>query len=152
MSTDMYRMVSDNEDLPEWVQIKLAEVNATLRSVYDYYKYEHYRTKTAEVEYRGETFSGYNQPKEAPSGDSHKMVVLAKKGSEVKLVRFGKRGYDHNYSPAAKQNYLARSAGIRKKDGTLTKDDPFSPNYWARKVLWPQNQKADGKSSLEKGK
>jgi hypothetical protein len=153
MSTDMHRMMSDSEDLPEWVQIKIAEVNATLRSVYDYYKYEHYRsTKTAEVEYRGETFSGYNQPKQAPAGDDHKMVVLAKKGNEVKLVRFGKRGYEHNYSPEAKQNYLTRSAGIRNKSGELTKDDPFSPNYWARRVLWPQNQKADGKSSLEKGK
>jgi hypothetical protein len=153
MSTDMHRMMKDTEDLPEWVQIKIAEVNATLRSVYDYYKYEHYRAgneKKAEVEYRGQTFSGYNKPKEAPPGDTHKMVVLAKKGDQVKLIRFGHRDYGHNYSKDAKRDYLTRSAGIRDKQGNLTKDDPMSANYWARKVLWPQNKKADGKSSLSK--
>ena len=35
-----------------------------------------------------------------------------------------------------RKNYLTRSAGIRNKSGKLTKDDPFSPNYWARKELW----------------
>lgn len=104
--------------------------------------------KTAEVEYRGQTFSGYNKPKEAPPGDIHKMVVLAKKGDQVKIVRFGHRDYGHNYSKDAKSNYLQRSAGIRDKNGNLTKDDPFSANYWARRVLWPQNKKADGKANL----
>jgi NUDIX domain len=105
--------------------------------------------KLAGVEYRGHTFPGYNQPIEAPAGDTHKMMVLAKKGGDVKLVRFGHRAYKHNYSPEAKANYLKRSAGIRDKSGNLTKDDPFSPNYWARKHLWPRNQEADG-SALKK--
>lgn len=105
--------------------------------------------KTAEVEYRGHTFPGYNQPITAPAGDTHKMMVLAKKGDSVKLVRFGHRGYSHNYSPEAKANYLKRSAGIRDGSGNLTMNDPHSPNYWARKHLWPKNQKADG-SALKK--
>lgn len=71
-------------------------------------------------------------------------MVLAKKGDEVKLVHFGQKGYQHNYSPEAKQNYLTRSAGIRNKSGELTKDDPFSPNYWARKVLWPKGETGHG--------
>jgi len=33
-------------------------------------------------------------------------------------------------------NYLARSGGIKRKDGTLTKNDPTSPNYHSRRVLW----------------
>jgi hypothetical protein len=106
--------------------------------------------KTASIEYRGEHFDGYNKPKQAPAGDDHKMVVLAKKGDNVKLIRFGKRGYEHNYSKDAKQNYLTRSAGIRDKNGNLTKDDKLSANYWARKTLWPKNQKADGTSSISK--
>jgi len=106
--------------------------------------------KQASIEYRGEHFDGYNKPKQAPAGDDHKMVVLAKKGDDVKLIRFGKRGYDHNYSKDAKQNYLTRSAGIRDKNGNLTKDDKLSANYWARKTLWPKNQKADGTSTLSK--
>ena len=104
--------------------------------------------KTAEVEYRGHTFPGYNQPVRAGEGQ-HKMMVLAKKGDDVRLVRFGHRGYRHNYSPEAKANYLKRSAGIRDGSGNLTKDDKFSANYWARKHLWPRNQAADG-SALKK--
>jgi len=33
-------------------------------------------------------------------------------------------------------SYLARSGGIKRKDGTLTKNDPTSPNYHSRRVLW----------------
>lgn len=106
--------------------------------------------KKASIEYRGHTFPGYNKPIRNSGSSQHKMMVLAKKGDKVKLVRFGHRAYGHNYSSEAKQNYLKRSAGIRGKDGQLTKDDKFSANYWARRVLWPQNRKADGKSSLHR--
>ncbi len=100
-------------------------------------------SKNAEVEYHGKTFPGYNKPISSDKKDK-KMMVLAKKGDEVKLVHFGQKGYQHNYSPEAKQNYLTRSAGIRNKSGQLTKDDPFSPNYWARKVLWPKGKTGEG--------
>ena len=46
------------------------------------------RTPSGRVSYRGETFSGYNKPKRT-SGCSKKFAVLAKKGDDVKLVRFG---------------------------------------------------------------
>ena len=35
-----------------------------------------------------------------------------------------------------RKNFLTRSAGIRDKEGRLTKDDPESPNYHSRKILW----------------
>jgi hypothetical protein len=35
-----------------------------------------------------------------------------------------------------RKNYLTRSAGIKNKKGELSKDDPKSPNYHARKILW----------------
>lgn len=91
------------------------------------------------VSYRGESFDGFNKPKKAPAGSKHKMVVLAKKGDEIKKVSFGHRDYEdyrQHGSEKRRDNYLSRSAGIRNKDGKLTKDDPFSANYWARKVLW----------------
>lgn len=97
------------------------------------------------VEYRGKHFPGYNQPIASDKKDK-KMMVLVRKGDEVRLIHFGQKGYKHNYSPEAKENYLARSAGIRDKDGGLTKDDPFSPNYWARRVLWPK-----GPTTQERG-
>ena len=64
------------------------------------------------------------------------MRVLAKKGENIRVVEFGQKGYGHNYSAAARRSYLARSAGIKGKGGRSTKDDKFSANYWARKVLW----------------
>lgn len=35
-----------------------------------------------------------------------------------------------------RKNYLTRSAGIKNKSGKLTKDDPNSPNYHSRRILW----------------
>lgn len=92
------------------------------------------------VEYRGRTFPSYNKPIKSDRHDKKKMV-LAKKGDEVKLIHFGQKGYKHNYSAAAKKNYLARSAGIKGKDGRPTKNDKLSANYWARKILWPKGKK-----------
>lgn len=70
-------------------------------------------------------------------------MVLVKRGDRTKLVHYGAKGYKHNYSDRAKKSYLARSGGIKNKSGGLTKSDPFSPNYWARRDLWPGG-KADG--------
>jgi hypothetical protein len=100
-------------------------------------------SKIAEVEYRGRKFPGYNQPVDSDRPEKKKMV-LAKKGDQIKLIHFGQKGYKHNYSDAAKKNYLTRSAGIRGKDGSLTANDKLSANYWARRELWPKNEPADG--------
>jgi len=91
------------------------------------------------VEYRGEKFPGFNKPKTAPAGSKNKMVVLAKKGDEIKKVGFGHRDYEdfrQHKDPERRKNYLQRSAGIKNKQGELTKDDPFSANFWARRKLW----------------
>ena len=101
--------------------------------------------KAAQVEYRGKKFLGYNQPIPSDKKDKKKMV-LVKRDGKVKVVHYGQKGYQHNYSDQAKKNYLTRSAGIRNKEGKLTKNDPFSPNYWARKDLWPSSKPADGKA------
>lgn len=91
------------------------------------------------IVYRGHEFEGFNKPKDAPKGDKHKKVVLAKKGDEVKLVKFGLRGmedFTQHKDPERRKNYLARSAGIKDKNGNPTKDDKFSANYWSRTKLW----------------
>ena len=79
-----------------------------------------------------------------------KMSVLATKTIDGerrgKIVHFGDSRYKHNYSAQAKRNYLKRSGGIRGKSGKLTKNDVWSANYWARKVLWPKSQKANGRA------
>ena len=89
--------------------------------------------------YRGHEFTGFNKPVDAPDGAKQKKMVLAKKGDDVKLVRFGLRGmedYTQHRDPERRKNYLARSAGIKDKNGNPTKNDVFSANHWARKTLW----------------
>jgi hypothetical protein len=65
-----------------------------------------------------------------------------------KLIHFGNPEYQHfkdktgiwskldHGNKERRKNYLTRSAGIKDKNGKLTKDDPESPNYHARKILW----------------
>lgn len=69
--------------------------------------------------------------------EGKKKMVYAIKEGKGKLIHFGADGYKHNYSKKAKDSYLARSAGIKDKNGNATKDDRHSPNFWARKILWP---------------
>ena len=79
-----------------------------------------------------------NQPVKSWRADK-KMVVLAKKGNKIKVIHFGQVGYSDftkHKDPSRRRNYLKRSAGIRNAKGQLTKDDIFSANYWARKILW----------------
>jgi hypothetical protein len=85
-----------------------------------------------------------NKPYPSSNPKKKRMVLVVRKGRR-KLLHYGAKGYKHNYSPKAKRNYLNRSGGIRNKSGQLTKDDPFSPNYWARRDLWPRG-KANGRS------
>lgn len=96
--------------------------------------------------YRGKLFS-LNKPIKS-TAKGKKMMVLASKtvGGEkrAKLIHFGALGYGHNYSAKAKKNYLTRSAGIRNRRGKLTKNDRWSANYWARKILWPARKPARG--------
>lgn len=62
-------------------------------------------------------------------------VYVLKQGKKTK-ISFGDSRYKQNQNPEQRKRYLARSAGIRNKQGKLTKDDKNSANHWARKILW----------------
>ena len=65
-----------------------------------------------------------------------------------KTIHFGSRDMDHfkdktgiwkskdHGDEKRRKNYLTRSAGIKRKDKTLTKDDPTSANFHSRNILW----------------
>ena len=73
-----------------------------------------------------------------------KLMVVYKN----KVIHFGSTANDHyrdktgiwgnkdHLDPKRRANYLNRSAGIVRKDGTRTMNDPSSANYHARRVLW----------------
>ena len=77
-----------------------------------------------------------------------KLMVTVEKDGKKKTIHFGARAMghfkdktgiwsklDHN-DPKRRKNYLTRTAGIKDKSGKLTKDDPSSPNYHSRRILW----------------
>ena len=68
-----------------------------------------------------------------------KLVVLVVDEDRKKLVHFGHPDYKDYLTHRDKKRrnaYLKRSARIRDGKGNFTKDDPFSANFWARKILW----------------
>jgi len=79
------------------------------------------------LSYRGETFAGYNKPKRTP-GKAKKSAVLAKKGSDVKLVRFG----DPDMS--IKKDNPERRSNFRARHSCDTSKDKFSARYWSCKA------------------
>jgi len=84
------------------------------------------RTESGRVTYRGESFSGFNKPKRTP-GKSKKFAVLAKKGDEIRLVRFG----DPNMT--IKKNIPERRSNFRARHNCDTAKDKFSARYWSCK-------------------
>jgi|TARA_R100000329_G_scaffold92340_1_gene77085 hypothetical protein len=85
------------------------------------------RLASGRIKYRGETFAGYNKPKRTPGGKK-KSAVLAKKGSEIKLVRFG----DPNMS--IKKDQPGRRKNFRARHNCDTAKDKFSARYWSCKA------------------
>ena len=82
------------------------------------------RTPSGRITYRGETFPGFNKPKRTPGGPK-KSAVLAKKGSQIKLVRFG----DPNMS--IKKDQPGRRKSFRARHRCDTAKDKFTARYWS---------------------
>jgi hypothetical protein len=72
---------------------------------------------------------------------SKKMFVYVKADTKkgYKKIGFGLKGmkdFTQHKDKKRRASYLARSGGIKDKNGNLTKNNKNSANYWARKVLW----------------
>ena len=66
-------------------------------------------------------------------------VYVKKDGGGKRLIHFGDASMTDKRKGASKaqqKSYLARSGGIRNKEGKLTKNDKNSANYWSRKINW----------------
>jgi hypothetical protein len=89
------------------------------------------------IEYRGETFEGYNKPKKTPGNSTNSHAVLAKEGDTIKLIRFGaqgvtgsppKDGESDSYQSRREAFYARHKADIQK--------GRMSAAYWAWVVKW----------------
>ena len=87
------------------------------------------RTASGRLIYRGESFPGYNQQKRTP-GIYKKFAVLAKKGDQVKIVRYGDPNLSIKKSqPARRNSFRAR----HNCDAVEKKKDVFTASYWSCK-------------------
>tara|TARA_R100000353_G_scaffold74490_1_gene56801 strand:+ start:5968 stop:6279 length:312 start_codon:yes stop_codon:yes gene_type:complete len=79
-----------------------------------------------------------NRPRALRKGEpgygKKKKVVLGCKAGRQKLIKYGAKGYGHNYSDSAKKSFRARHRCDGAKDKT-------SARYWACKDLWPRGKK-----------
>lgn len=72
-----------------------------------------------------------------------KLRVFFRQGANEVHVDFGHTQYEdftQHKDKARRKNYLTRSSGIRDSQGRLTKDNPFSANYWSRRILWASKE------------
>ena len=75
-----------------------------------------------------------------PSTESPNLqVTVPRSDGKKKTVAWGdssREDYLVHKDPKRRKNFLNRASGIKKKDGSLAKNDPFSANYFATKYSW----------------
>ena len=82
------------------------------------------------VEYRGETFSGYNKPKRTPKHPTKSHVVLAKEGDTIKMIRFGQQGVKGSPDGSA------RNEAFKARHAKNIAKGKMSAAYWANRTKW----------------
>ena len=90
------------------------------------------------IEYRGETFAGYNKPKRTPDHPKKSHAVLAKEGTKIKLIRFGEQGAKTAGKPKAGETSKMKKkrASFKARHGKNIAKGKMSAAYWANKVKW----------------
>ena len=90
------------------------------------------------VEYRGETFAGYNKPKRTPKHSTKSHVVLAKEGKIIKMIRFGEQGASTAGKPKSNESdkMKAKRKSFKARHSKNIQRGKMSAAYWANKVKW----------------
>jgi len=90
------------------------------------------------VEYRGETFEGYNKPKRTPKHPTKSHVVLAKEGGTIKMIRFGEQGASTAGKPKSGESDAMekKRASFKARHASNIAKGKMSAAYWADKVKW----------------
>lgn len=83
-----------------------------------------------------ETFSGYNKPKRTPSHPTKSHAVLAKEGSEVKLIRFGQQGVSGAGSNPTTPKEKARQKSFKARHASNIAKGKMSAAFWSDRVKW----------------
>jgi hypothetical protein len=79
---------------------------------------------------------GVNKPKRTPSHKTKSHVVMAKEGSQYKLIRFGQQGVKGAGKSPSSKAQKARKASFKARHEKNIKKGKMSAAYWANKVKW----------------
>ena len=79
---------------------------------------------------------GVNKPKRTPSHKTKSHVVLAKKGSKLKLIRFGQQGVRGAGKNPKSKKQIARRRAFKRRHAKNIKKGVMSAAYWANRVKW----------------
>ena len=89
------------------------------------------------IKYRGMTFAGYNKPKRTPGHPEKSHAVLAKSGSQVKLIRFEQQGVSGSPKKAGESaSYRKRREAFKARHSKNIAKGKMSAAYWADRVKW----------------
>ena len=88
------------------------------------------------ITYRGQQFKGYNKPKRTPGHKTKSHAVLAKVGSQVKLIRFGQQGVKGAGKKPTTKAQKARRASFKARHAKNIAKGKMSAAYWSNKVKW----------------
>ena len=79
---------------------------------------------------------GVNKPKRTPNHKTKAAIVLAKIGSDYKLIRFGQQGVRQAGSKPKTKRDKARRKSFKARHAKNIKKGKVSAAYWADKFLW----------------
>ena len=89
------------------------------------------------IEYRGETFAGYNKPKRTPNHPKKSHVVLAKENGSVKLIRFGQQGVSGSPARTGESaSDKARRASFKARHAANIAKGKMSAAWWSSTTKW----------------
>ena len=89
------------------------------------------------IEYRGETFAGYNKPKRTPDHPKKSHVVLAKENGSIKLIRFGQQGVSGSPARTGESaSDKARRASFKARHAKNIAKGKMSAAFWANREKW----------------
>jgi hypothetical protein len=81
--------------------------------------------------------SGYNKPKKTPNHPTKSHVVVAKKGDQTKLIRFGQQGVKGaGANPKSAEDKARKKSYYARHNAQDSKPDILSARYWSHKVKW----------------
>lgn len=81
--------------------------------------------------------SGFNQPKKTPSHPTKSHVVVAKEGSQIKVIRFGQQGVSGSPKKAGESEaYRKRREAFKARHASNIAKGKMSAAFWSDKIKW----------------